>query len=198
MGILFLTPTDATYISNLNPNQVFGPAENLPVGQTSIPGNIYRSLIKFDTSLIPTGSLITNATLRLFLNDKTSPGINTLMINNNLSDFSQNTTTWNNAPPFESTAHSTPLNGGNVNNYIYVSVTDLVQEWYSGLVPNNGITLTTEETLNSLMNFWGYEDGNVPLWPTLIIEYTSLIGPTGPTGATGATGAFILGKQTAF
>ena len=101
MGILFLTPVDATYISQANPNQIFGPTDRLLVGRSAIPGDVFRSLIQFDISSVPPGSLITNATSRLFLVDKEAPIDQPLQINRLLSDFSQSTVTWNTAPPFD-------------------------------------------------------------------------------------------------
>ena len=93
MGILFLIPVDAAYISQLNQNQTFGPSHQLFIGRSLVPGDVFRSLPKFDMSAVPAGSIITNATLRLSLNEKIAPIVETLQINRTLSSFSQNTVT---------------------------------------------------------------------------------------------------------
>nr|WP_243182993.1 DNRLRE domain-containing protein [Anaerosolibacter carboniphilus] len=184
-----LTPIDATIVSQLQPNQNFGPQENLFVGRTVTPNDVYRSLLKFDLSAIPPASIITNATLRLLFFQKITPGIQPLTGFRLLSDFSQDTVTWNTQPPAGEPVLETPLNSDLVGNYIYLDVTPLVRIWYNGFFSNNGILLTTFENQTSLMGFKGYDDGIVANWPTLIVEYESAIGPTGPTGPAGATGA---------
>jgi hypothetical protein len=189
LAILFLTPIDATIVSQLQPNQNFGPQENLFVGRTATPNDVFRSLLNFDISAIPPASIITNATLRLLFFQKIAPGIQPLSAQRLLSSFSQNTVTWNTQPaPAGGYVYETNLADDLVGGYIYLDLTGLVQDWYTGLFPNNGFVLTTFENQNSLMGFRGYDDGIVPNWPTLIIEYESAIGPTGPTGETGPTG----------
>ncbi|WP_273226444.1 exosporium glycoprotein BclB-related protein [Geosporobacter ferrireducens] len=189
MPILFLTPTDAAVILQLLPNQNFGPAENLLVGRTFAPNDVFRSLLNFDISAIPPTAFITKATLRLLFFQKIAPGIQPLTARRLLSGFSQNTVTWNTQPNTAGGyAYETLLADDLVGDYIYLDLTGLVQDWYSGQFPNNGLMLTTIETETSLMGFRGYEDGNVPNWPTLIIEFEFALGPTGPTGPTGATG----------
>ncbi|MFT9493721.1 DNRLRE domain-containing protein, partial [Anaerosolibacter sp.] len=195
MPILFLTPTDATIISQLQPNQNFGPQENLLVGRTATPNDVFRSLLNFDINVIPPGAIITNATLRLLFFQKIAPGVQPLTVFRLLSSFSQNTVTWNLQPPAGAPVFETVLSSDLVGNYIYLSITDLVEGWYSGAYPSNGILLTTFENQTSLMGFKGYDDGIVANWPTLIVEYetaggiTGPTGPTGPTGDTGPTGA---------
>ena len=190
LPILFLTPTDATIISQLQPNTSFGPQENLFVGRTPAPNDVYRSLLNFDISAIPPGSIITNATLRLLFFQKITPDIQPLTARRLLSGFSQNTVTWNMQPAVAAEpVFETVLASDLVGNYIYLDLTALVQGWYNGFFADNGMLLTTFENQTSLIGFKGYDDGIVPNWPTLIVEYESAIGPTGPTGPTGATGA---------
>ena len=172
MDIFFLVPIEATYISQLNPNNNFGPCEELYVGQSAIPTDNFRTLLKFDIRTIPLGNIIVKATLRLFLNEEDSSLTKALYINRLLSNFSQNTVTWNNAPEFKHTFFSTNISDNNINNYIYINITDLVRGWYSHTIENNGILLSTLETSTSKMGYFGFEDGSVSLWPTVLIEYT--------------------------
>ncbi|AOT69338.1 DNRLRE domain-containing protein [Geosporobacter ferrireducens] len=189
MPILFLTPTDAAVILQLLPNQNFGPAENLLVGRTFAPNDVFRTLLRFDISPIPPASVITNVTLRLFFFQKIVPGVQPLTARRLVNGFSENIVTWNTQPTVAGEpVLETVLDEDLVGNYIYLSLTQLVQGWYEDLFQNNGILLTTFEDQTSLMGFRGYENGMVENWPTLIIEFESAIGPTGPTGATGPAG----------
>ena len=174
MDIFFLVPIEATYISQQNPNNNFGPCEELYVGQSAIPSDTFRTLLKFDIRTIPLGSIIAKATLRLFLNEEESSFAKALYINRLLSNFSQNTVTWNNAPEFKHTFFSANISDNNVNNYVYVNITELVRGWYSRTIENNGILLSTLETATSKMEYFGFEDGAVSLWPTVLIEYTRI------------------------
>ena len=171
MSILFITPTDATIVSQLQPNQNFGPQENLFVGLSPTPNDVFRSLLNFDINFIPAGSTITNATLRL-LYFQDVPGVQPLIAKRLLSSFSQNTVTWNTQPAVAGGyIYKTNLGDNLVDGYIYLDLTGLIQDWYSGLFPNNGLVLNSDETVLSLMGFKGYDDGIVPNWPTLIIEF---------------------------
>jgi hypothetical protein len=171
MPTILLTPIGATIISQLQPNKSFGPQENLFVGRSSTPNDVFRSLLDFDISAIPTGSIITNATLRLIFFQKIAPGIQPLRAQGLLSDFLQSTVTWNTQPASGGYVYETNLGDNLVGNYIYLDLTGLVQNWYTGAFFNNGILLTTFENQTSLMGFRGYDDGIIPNWPTLIIEY---------------------------
>lgn len=175
MAMLFLTPINATYISQLNPNQNFGPTESLLLGRTATTNDIYRFMLQFNTDFIPSGNIITNATLRLYLVGKRSPIIQPLNVRTLLSSFSQNSVTYNTAPVFGPQQDSTLLSNPNFDNYIYVNMPQLVQQWYTGTTPNYGIGLTTDETQPSFLTFYGYEDGTVALWPTLIVEYIQAV-----------------------
>ncbi|MTI57027.1 DNRLRE domain-containing protein [Geosporobacter ferrireducens] len=190
MPILFLTPIDATIVSQFQPNTSFGPQENLFVGRTAVPGDVFRTLLRFDISAIPPASVITNATLRLFFFQKIVPGVQPLTARRLLNGFSENTVTWNTQPTVAGEpAFEAALSEDLVGNYIFLTLTPIVRGWHEDLFPNNGILLTTFEDQTSLMGFRGYEDGMVENWPTLIIEFESIVGPTGATGPAGPTGA---------
>jgi hypothetical protein len=204
MATLFLTPIEATYISQLKPNLSFGHTEFLNVGRATIPDDTYRTLLKFDISAIPDGNVILKATLRLFLQNKASTNVQSLEVKKLKSSFSDKTVTYDNAPEFEATRYTTLLTSDNENNYVYINITNLVQGWYLGSIANNGIGLTTTESQTSLLTFYGYEDEIKSLWPTLIIDYSSItnflrlnnkawsMDSKGITGAIGATDMFGL------
>lgn len=174
MDIFFLAPIEATYISQLYPNNNFGPCEKLFVGQSAMPTDNYRALLKFDIRTIPQGSIIEKVTLRLFLNQENSSLTKDLFVNRLLSNFSQNTVTWNNAPEFRHTFFSTIVSDDNINNYIYINITELARGWYSKSIENNGILLSTLETAMSKMEFFGFEDEVLSHCPSLLIEYTKI------------------------
>ncbi|MBB6215877.1 YVTN family beta-propeller protein [Anaerosolibacter carboniphilus] len=171
LPVLFLTPIDATIVAQLQPDQNFGPQEDLFVGRTAVPNDVFRSLLKFDISVIPPEVTITKATLRLFFFQKDVPGVQPLSVQRLTSNFSQNTVTWNTQPATGGTIYETNLTEDNLNNFIYLDVTGLAEDWFSGSIANNGLLLTTIENATSLMGFKGYDDAIVPNLPTLIIEF---------------------------
>lgn len=174
MDILFFLPIEATYISQLNPDSNFGPCKELFIGQSAMPNDTFRTLLKFDISSIPLESIIVKATLRLFINVEETSLPQTLYINRLLNSFSQNTISWNNTPEYEPTPYSTLISDINMNDYIYVNITDLVRGWYYKAIDNTGILLSTLESTSSFKRLFGFEDESVSLWPTLLIEYSKI------------------------
>jgi TGF-beta propeptide. len=190
MATITLSPTNDSYISQYYGNTNFGSVSVLFIGMFVGPGDDYRSLLKFDVSSIPVGSIITNATLGLFDERKDVSGGELATIYRNLADFSQSTVTWNNAPPIVATSDTVTIEDANLNSYVNFNITDLVQGWVYGAFPNFGFTVEGVETTPALCGFYSQESGDPSKRPILTVTYTSgPVGPTGPTGATGATGA---------
>jgi len=126
-----------TYISPINPTINFGNATALNIGGGA------SALIQVDLSSLPTGLLASNirrATLTVF--------VNKVFIAGGL-DFSQVTTPWSegtvtfNTQP---TIRGTPfINNVAVNTsatFLTVDITDLVQQWVTGVSPNFGVEIT--------------------------------------------------------
>lgn len=194
MPFMQINPTDDAYISQLNPNRNFASSSSLFTGMFIQPTDNFRSLLKFDVSgILPPDNGIINATLNLLVYRKDSPDLllspQAVSVYTNDSDFSESTVTWNNAPAISPTIYSIDVTDANVGNFISINITELVKDWVTNVIPNNGITLVGIENITSTII--GYLSNN---WinpsqrPFLNIEY-GIISPTGSTGTTGATGA---------
>lgn len=167
--------TQDAYISQYFPNQNFGGAPILYVGLFQGLTDRYRSLLSFDISSLPSGIDITSAILRMYISRNDIPIIPKSINVYRLTDsFTEDTVTYSNQLSTGATPDSTATITSEINTFIEWDITDLVREWYTGSVPNNGIMLTGIETARSLVGFWSREYLDSILRPTLIIQYSTL------------------------
>ncbi|WP_139356814.1 DNRLRE domain-containing protein, partial [Clostridium beijerinckii] len=196
MPTAILVPIADAYISLLNPNTNFGFSSLLFTGRFVQPNDLFRSLLKFNlTGSLPSGSIITNASLNLFVFRKDLPDAvlspQTVSVFTNASDFSEDTVTWNNAPAINPTIYSTNVTDADVGMYISINITNLVIDWVNNPATNFGLTLTgIENIIDTIIGYFSKEWAVETQRPFLSIEFSSsATGSTGPTGDTGATGA---------
>jgi hypothetical protein len=202
--------TDATTVADASvsttyPNLNFGALSNLYVGN----GN--TTLIRFDLGSLPAGTTaaqIGHAALRLYVNRVNQPG------DINLQPV---TTGWNELSVTNATlptlgAVSSSFTVANVNQYVVIDVTALVQGWVTTPASNLGLALSSaaanvlfdskenDETSHVAQlditvtsqgpaGATGATGATGPAGPTGAAGVAGPIGPVGPTGATGATGA---------
>lgn len=172
-----LSPTDNVYISQYYGDWNFNGSTVLFIGMFVGPGDDYRSLLKFDVSSIPAGSIITNATLGLFLERKDISGGQPATIHRNLANFNQSTITWNNAPPSIAASDTVTIVDANLNRYVNFNITDLVQGWVNGAFSDFGITVVGGETTPALCGFFSEDYFDPSKKPILTVTFK--------TGATG-------------
>lgn len=215
MPFVRVSPTDDAYISQFFPNKNFGKLITLLTGKYVQSNDAYRSLLKFNlTDVIPSQNVILGAALELFVyrKDKTDAQLSqqTVKVYNNLSDFSQSTVTWNNAPELNPTHYSINVTDENINNFISIDITSTVISWFHNIISNNGITLVgMDNIVNTIIGYRSTEWTISGQRPFLNIQYdtseptvsaitsgatapprdTWPIGTTGVTGPTGDTGA---------
>lgn len=98
--------------------------------------------LRFDLSGVPVGSTVTKATLRLFVDAVTTPGrFDVYQVN---SAWSESTLTHNNAPIpgiSATNAKTVSIAALNLNQFVMVDVTTVVQEWVSGTAANDGVAI---------------------------------------------------------
>ncbi|WP_270568073.1 DNRLRE domain-containing protein, partial [Clostridium beijerinckii] len=200
MPTIFISPTDDAYISLLNPNANFGLSGDLFTGMFIQVGDVYRSLLKFDLSSIPPGSYVSNASLNLFVYRNDVPDWaqlpQTVRVYTNSSNFTESTVTWNTAPIANFTPYSITITNGDVGNNISIDITDIVNGWINGSIPNNGITLIgIENLMDTIIGYFSKEWPLQTQRPFLSVTFAASgptgatgPGPTGPTGPTGSTG----------
>ncbi|MBL9144113.1 MAG: DNRLRE domain-containing protein [Verrucomicrobiaceae bacterium] len=126
--------------------------------------------VKFDLSAIPAGSTITAATLTLTAN--AAVGTPTIAAYRVTSSWTEGVTTWDTRPTFSTLLDSKTLSTtGTVTFDGSGQVTQLVQNWFSGLYTNHGVLLKRSGTgtLNSYAMFNSRE--NTGSKPTLTVSY---------------------------
>jgi hypothetical protein len=167
-----------------------------------------NAYIQFNLGDLPTGSTVSKATLRLFVNALvTSGSFDVYQLN---KSWSESTLTHNNAPALGvSATGGHPVAVSKVNQFVLVDITSLVQGWQNGTIANNGIALATttskgsfsfdskesiftshQPELEIVLNAPAGAPGpQGPQGPQGLTGNTGATGPTGPIGLTGNTGA---------
>lgn len=172
MASLLLSPTEDAFISQAAPDTNFGDSFTLLIGRFTTPGDIYRSLLKFDLSTIPPGYTINYAALRLFIYRKDTSGPQPASIERTLSNFNENTVTFSNAPSGVATGIVTTITDVDLNQFISIEITSLVQGWHNGSIPNTGLEIIGDESTYSLIGFFSKDFNNSDLWPELEIAFS--------------------------
>ena len=182
-----ITPSDDAYTNTGSPSTNFGAKPLLDVQSAS-----QNTYILFDLSPLPasyTGSSISKATLKLYVNTVTSAGsFNVDFVN---GSWTEKTITANLAPALGTTiAASIPLSNSNSKDYIIIDVTSAVQAWLNGTQPNDGLALVGNSPLNA--TFDSKESTTQSHPPELDIVFTSS-GGGGITGINTAAGSGLIG-----
>jgi Collagen triple helix repeat (20 copies)/TGF-beta propeptide len=182
------TQTESSHTSNN-----YGTQESLAVYR-SFSTNYY-SFIQFDLSPVPASATVAKATLRLFVSSVSGSGsFDVYKVNNTWTETGLN---WGNMPGFGASAtgvHPVSITSANVNNFVDVDITSLVQQWVAGTATNYGVALQAT-TSSASFSFDSKEGQNTSHEPELLIVLNGPAGaqgaqgPTGLTGSTGATGA---------
>jgi hypothetical protein len=136
-------------------------------------GKIVRSLIQFDTSVIPAGTPIASAVLRVYLVGSWDyPGrtrtITTYRIG---SGWSESSVTWNTQPSIGEAYGSTGVTHGSGGWYSF-NVTDLVRGWVNGTLPNYGVMLRGPEKSGSDSSWKAFSTRQGNYTPQLVITYS--------------------------
>lgn len=168
-----------TYISAGSPSANFGSAVNLSIG----PGN--SGLVQFDLSSFPTGTTISVAYLRIFVNTVTTGG--TLTFSQLTSAWTEGTVTFGTAPTAASPFATIPVSAGK--SFLLVDVTALVNGWLASPSGNFGIQVSGSGGTALLIDTKeNVATSHAPTVEVTVVSSSGVAGPTGPTGPTGATG----------
>lgn len=156
------------------------------------PG-VIRSLLGFDLSWIPTGSVINNASLSLYAWDGSSPhstlsGSNACWIKRITSSWTEGTVTWNNQPTtttFNQVA--LPTTTSSTQNYTDINVTAMVQDMINSPSAGYGMMLCLQnEAYYRNMSFCSSDHPNPALRPKLVVTYSDSL-PVIPVSISGPT-----------
>jgi hypothetical protein len=138
-----ITPLGDSYTNSADPTTTYGANTLLYVN-----GATETTYIQFNLASIPSGTTVSQATLKIYVNAVTTAGsFNVDYVN---GSWSEGTIDGNNAPPLGSTiASGVAVTTADKNQYILVDVTSAVQAWLSGSETNNGIALVANSTFHA-------------------------------------------------
>jgi hypothetical protein len=181
-----ITPLADSYTNTAASTTNYGANALLDVdGATQI------TYIQFNLASIPSSSVVSQATLKLYVNSVTTAGsFNVDYVN---GAWSENTIDGTNAPALGTTiASGVSVTTKAKNQFILINVTSAVQAWLSGSEPNDGIALVANSTFNA--TFDSKENTTMSHPPELDIVFAGSgaqgpAGPAGPEGLQGPAGA---------
>lgn len=191
---IILVPEKDAYISEYYPDTNFGDRYYLFANRFQGCGDEYKSLMKFDLcagcNTVPPNSCIVHATLKLWVYRNEVPVNETtdLCVYPVVQYWNELGVTWNNRPNVNfSDSYCTSVCPDEVNQWICINVTDLVRQWYTGCVVNDGILIKCDEPYDSLLGFYSREYEDSTYWPRLSICYgvNCCIEHHYPNGSTG-------------
>lgn len=168
-----LTPVADAYIHSSRPTNNYGSERLLIAGTGDGTGVHTRSLINFNLSSIPTGAMIQDATLLVYLADwsgdtsETDIGVAQVYV-----EWTEAEVNWINQPAtsWPDFVASTLVDGYSRRYYRW-DVTSLVQDWVNGM-SNYGLMLVGDESVRAAYFFYSREYGEVP--PRLGIQYITV------------------------
>jgi hypothetical protein len=180
-----ITPNADAYTDSTDPNTNYGAAALLDVD-----GATQATYIQFDLSSIPTGAVVSQATLKLYVNAVTTAGnFEVYSVN---GTWSESTITSNLAPALGSVIDSSvSITNADQNQYILANITSTVQGWVDTPSSNNGIALVAIGTFNA--NFDSKESTTTSHPPELDVVFA---GDGTITGVTTASGSGLIGGGT--
>ncbi len=183
LTLLAQAPSSAdTFTVSSSPRTNYGAWPLIAVQQGS------NGYIQFNLSHLPANASVTKATLRLFVDAVARNGsFDVYQLNNAWSEGSLN---YSNAPALGSSAtggNPIAITTSNLNQFLIIDITPLVQQWVSGSLPNNGVALALT-TSNGAFSFDSKEAILTSHQPELIVTLAGEAGPQGPQGPQGETG----------
>jgi hypothetical protein len=173
MAKVSILPFQDTYVSEWYANNNFGDEIALFISQYLKPGDDYRSLLQFDLNIIPPASTIEEAILELtaYRNELSGMPIN-VTVHRLLGGWNQHSVTWNNQPETKPAPDGVgTIFSGPPNETVCIDITDLVQGWYDGSIPNHGLLLKGNERNNNLVGFRSTNFEERDTWPVLHIKF---------------------------
>ena len=180
-------PVANTYSQENHPSAVFGTGgaiSFLTLQSGANNGNVY---IQFSLEGIPANASVQKATLQLYVNQVLGTG--SFDVYELDSGWGQNTLTYANAPALgtSATANNPVAIPETADQFILIDVTQLVQGWVNGTIPNNGLALSMTTPAGGLL-FDSKEATQTSHMPELQVVLNSPGAPQGPGGVAGSPG----------
>lgn len=183
-------PAD-TFVDSYAANQNFNSDTTMIVGKR--PNTSFTqfgdstSFLKYDLSLIPAGSIITNASLNVMVGAErsfSSPSpSDTVQVQSIDAPWSPNTVTWNNKPSYGNYAGSTRSVFPDFS-YVSWDVTTLVSQWMDNTRANNGLALVKIAGEEWSYVYFYTSEYAAARYPYIVVTYDQ--GPPAPPPAPNA------------
>ena len=147
-------PSDDSWVSHDESNVPKGDSVDFLIrneyGFGGSPGWAVDSLVKFDISSIPKGTIINSAKLKLFYYKyrDNNPGGRELNVYKVISDWDENTVTWDTQPIYHSIPTTSSSVPSSIGSWMEWDVTNDVQDFIDRTVTNYVWKITDE-------NYWG-------------------------------------------
>src|ERR1700730_12454939 len=154
-------------------------------------GHNQAGFVRFDLSPLPAGATITQAFLRVFVNQvvNISAPAGTINIFEVNGAWTEGTLTANNAPPtFPTPMFTFSVAPSNAKGFLLIDVTQAVQDWQTGARTNNGLTLVPSNTSTITIGLNSKENKETSHPMELLVTLAGTPGPQGPQGPIGMTG----------
>ena len=138
-----LLAAEDTNIKQLYPEENKGESEKIDVW--NYPDQDKQAFVRFDFSQIPRGAIVQKAVLKLYVYAVRNPGIiHFHAVHGQWHEYSLN---YLNAGTLSLT-HLFPhfVRSSDLNRYVEVDVTALVQSWVSGELANDGLSISADES----------------------------------------------------
>ena len=182
---LTLHLTDDTNINLNNLGQNNGGSQTVLVRNVGA-GGVRHAFAKFDLTPLPPGVVISPATLRLWvskLEDASSIHLHLVT-----GPWDEGSLTAAAPPAFDSLFATLPISGGDVQSYITVDVTSVVQGWVASPASNFGLAVLPDALDNIRLELDSKENTGTSHPMEIEVAFEGPAGPPGPTGATGPSG----------
>ena len=156
-------PVQDTFVSSNSPYNVinYGSNNSMKIGQDYTGDNI--GFVQFDTSSIPSDSIIKTAKMRLYYSNYNGQIMEVYRILSSWNEYSLTYKSFNNQ--LQSVSNSMVVN--EVDRYIEFDITNIASQWIKGLT-NNGLAIKSNDAPSV------FRTREFPLSPELnIIYYTS-------------------------
>ncbi len=171
--------------SAVRPNARFGKLPHMTVRSTSRT-DIHTSYARFDLSSLPDDASVDKAVLRLWVSAVHTPG--TIEVVPVRQPWSEHAITASSSPALGTPVASFTVTRSDRQHYVNVDITELVQDWTSGFLSNDGLALVGSDSVNVV--FDTKESVLTSHGPELEIALASQggAGPEGPQGPQGEPG----------
>ncbi len=181
------------HVAQSTPATNFGALGAVNVGGAAVQKGFFQFNVLAGLPPGTTSAQIAKANLLLFVNKVNTAG--SVDVNAAAAAWNEATITASSAPGISTpVAAAVPVSTTGV--YVVVDATNIVKDWVSGALPNNGFVVMANAGSPSTSVIFDSKEGTSTSHNAILdITLTSssggggATGPTGPTGATGATGS---------